>query len=107
MRGEVPCRDKKNPIYLHCIVMSERHRENAQTEQPIENGTQLNLSGYEIVRAQFFSTLSNPAMTISNGKMRFNSACLKKFGEQEYVELLPKLQMEEYNVLSDSRNRIP
>ena len=63
-------------------------RENAQTERPAENGTRLNLSGYEIVRAQFFSTLSNPAMTISNGKMRFNTACLKKFGDEEYVELL-------------------
>lgn len=64
------------------------YRENAQTERPAENGTRLNLSGYEIVRAQFFSTLSNPAMTISNGKMRFNTACLKKFGDEEYVELL-------------------
>lgn len=64
------------------------YRENAQTERPTENGTRLNLSGYEIVRAQFFSTLSNPAMTISNGKMRFNTACLKKFGDEEYVELL-------------------
>ena len=64
------------------------YRENAQTERPTENGMRLNLSGYEIVRAQFFSTRSNPAMTISNGKMRFNTACLKKFGEQEYVELL-------------------
>ena len=64
------------------------YRENAQTERSTENGMRLNLSGYEIVRAQFFSTRSNPAMTISNGKMRFNTACLKKFGEQEYVELL-------------------
>lgn len=64
------------------------YREKAQAEQPIESGTQLNLSGYEIVRAQFFSTLSNPAMTISNGKMRFNTACMKKFGDEEYVELL-------------------
>ena len=64
------------------------YRENAQTKRPTENGMRLNLSGYEIVRAQFFSTRSNPAMTISNGKMRFNTACLKKFGEQEYVELL-------------------
>ena len=64
------------------------YRENAQTERPAEKGTRLNLSGYEIVRAQFFSTLSNPAMTISNGKMRFNTACLKKFGDEEYVELL-------------------
>ena len=39
----------------------------------------LDLSGYEVVRAQYFATLQNPAMTISNGKLRFNTACLKKF----------------------------
>lgn len=38
----------------------------------------LNLTGYEVVRAQYFATLQNPAMTISNGKLRFNTACLKK-----------------------------
>lgn len=27
-------------------------------------------------------------MTISNGKLRFNTACLKKFEDVEYVELL-------------------
>ena len=48
----------------------------------------LNLSGYEVVRAQYFSTLQNPAMTISNGKLRFNTSCLKKFEDVEYVELL-------------------
>lgn len=29
-----------------------------------------------------------PAMTISNGRLRFNTACLKKFENVEYVELL-------------------
>ena len=48
----------------------------------------LELHGYEIVRAQYFSTLRNPAMTISNGKLRFNTACLQKFENVEYVELL-------------------
>ena len=48
----------------------------------------LDLAGYEVVRAQYFSTLRNPVMTISNGKLRFNTACLKKFEDVEYVELL-------------------
>ena len=39
----------------------------------------LDLTGYEIVRVQYFSTMQNPAMTISNGRLRFNTACLKKF----------------------------
>ena len=46
------------------------------------------LTGYEIVRVQYFSTMQNPAMTISNGRLRFNTACLKKFENVEYVELL-------------------
>jgi len=48
----------------------------------------LDLTGYEIVRIQYFSTMQNPAMTISNGRLRFNTACLKKFENVEYVELL-------------------
>lgn len=31
---------------------------------------------------------TDPAMTISNGRLRFNTACLKKFENVEYVELL-------------------
>ena len=34
----------------------------------------LDLTGYEIVRVQYFSTMQNPAMTISNGRLRFNTA---------------------------------
>ena len=48
----------------------------------------LDLTGYEVVRAQYFATLQNPAMTIYNGKLRFNAACMKKFEDVEYVELL-------------------
>ena len=59
-----------------------------EIEQETAEAAQLDLSGYEIVRAQFFSTMQNPALTISNGKMRFNTACLKKFKDVEYVELL-------------------
>lgn len=60
----------------------------AEIAQEAADAARLDLSGYEIVRAQFFSTIQNPALTISNGKMRFNTACLKKFQDVEYVELL-------------------
>ena len=46
------------------------------------------LSGFQIARAQFFSTRQNPAMTLSNGKLSFNTSCLRKFENVEYVELL-------------------
>lgn len=73
---------------------AEEYREASESvmqEKPTdatEVMNRLDLSGYEVVRAQYFSTLRNPAMTISNGKLRFNTACLKKFEDVEYVELL-------------------
>lgn len=46
------------------------------------------LDGFEVVRSQFFSTRTNPALNISGDKITFNTACLKKFRDVEYVELL-------------------
>ena len=46
------------------------------------------LDGFEIVRTQFFSTNDKPVMTIKDGRVSFNSICLKKFRDVEYVELL-------------------
>ena len=57
-------------------------------DNPVETGSKFDLSGYEIVRAQFFSTRLNPAMTISQGKITFNTACMKKLKDVEYVEIL-------------------
>lgn len=46
------------------------------------------LAGYHVVRAQMFSTWQSPALTISKGRLRFNVACLRRFEDVEYVELL-------------------
>ena len=54
----------------------------------IEYKAGLDMRGYEVVRSQYFSTTQNPAMTIADGKLCFNTACLKKFENVEYVELL-------------------
>ena len=51
-------------------------------------GPQLFMGGYKVVRADYFPSLDQLTMTISNGKLRFNTACLKKFEDVEYVELL-------------------
>ena len=48
----------------------------------------MNMTGYTTIRGEFFPTLSAPAMTITRGKLRFNTACLNKFQDVEYVELL-------------------
>ena len=46
------------------------------------------LSGFQVVRSQFFSTKRDAALTISHNNLSFNTACLKKFKHVEYVELL-------------------
>lgn len=51
-------------------------------------GKRLYMGGYEVVRADYFPSNERPAMTITNGKLRFNTACLKRFEDVEYVELL-------------------
>ena len=48
----------------------------------------LGFGNFQLVRAAFFPSNAYPSMTISNGKLRFNTACLKKFEDVEYVELL-------------------
>lgn len=60
--------------------------ETMETEKIIKS--HFDLSGYEVVRSQFFATRQNPALTITKGKLTFNTACLKKFENVEYVELL-------------------
>ena len=46
------------------------------------------LDGYKVVKSYFFSTASKPTMSIAKGQVRFNTVCLKKFEDVEYVELL-------------------
>ena len=52
------------------------------------DGKRINMGGYQMVRPDYFPSFERPSMTITNGKLRFNTACLKKFADVEYVELL-------------------
>ena len=65
-----------------------KHEDTNEFHAEQTNKSAFDLSGYEIVRAQFFSTRFDPAVTISSGKITFNTACMKKFENVEYVELL-------------------
>lgn len=60
----------------------------SQGAEPGDAKAPFSLPGYQVVRAQFFSTRYAPAMTISGDRLRFNTACLRKFEDVEYVELL-------------------
>ena len=56
--------------------------------ESVAAGKRLYMGNYEVVRADYFPSNERPFMTITNGKLRFNTACLKKFEDVEYVELL-------------------
>lgn len=53
-----------------------------------EKKEEVRKSNFQVVRAQLFSTRLYPAVTISKGRIRFNTACMKRFEDVEYVELL-------------------
>lgn len=53
-----------------------------------ENRKKLYMGNYRLVRSEYFPSSERPTMTMGNGKLRFNAACLKKFEDVEYVELL-------------------
>ena len=45
-------------------------------------------AGFQIVRMQMFSTFCSPAVRLSDTSIAFTTACMKKFADVEYVELL-------------------
>ena len=65
---------------------SESVKPDRKRSQP--RGKVIDLSGYQRVSASLFPSTDKPVLTITNGKMRFNTACVRKFQDVEYVELL-------------------
>lgn len=64
--------------------------ESVKSEEKITQprGKVIDLSGYQRVSASLFPSSDKPVLTITNGRMRFNTACVRKFRDVEYVELL-------------------
>ncbi|HCW23734.1 MAG TPA: recombinase family protein [Lachnospiraceae bacterium] len=45
-------------------------------------------SGYQIARTVYFSFAGKNVLTLQDGKIRFNTTCMKEFDDMEYVEIL-------------------
>ncbi len=69
------------------VTASQSAYEETEAQEP-KTAPASSLDGYRVVRAQMFNTQLYPALTISNGRLRFNTACLRRFGDVEYVEML-------------------
>ena len=57
-------------------------------DEIIEMGDDFDFEGYQVVRREFFAHLREPAVTFNNCKFYVNCACLNKFPETSYVQVL-------------------
>lgn len=57
-------------------------------DEIIDMGEDFDFEGFQVVRREFFAHLSEPAVTFNNFKFYVNSACLNKFPETDYVQVL-------------------
>ena len=58
-----------------------------QIEDQMENEP-INLAGYQVTRAEFFSHTREPAITIWDTHVKFNMACLRKFPGATHIQIL-------------------
>lgn len=57
-------------------------------DEIIELGDSWNLGQFEVVRREFFAHLRDPGITFTDSKFSVNKACLNKFPETDYVQVL-------------------
>ena len=59
-----------------------------ENEDYIELGDNFNFDGFQVVRREFFAHLREPSISFNNCKFSINTACLSKFPNTEYVQVM-------------------
>lgn len=59
-----------------------------KNDELLEMGTSFDFDGFQVVRREFFAHLNEPSISFNNYKFYVNTACLTKFPETEYVQVL-------------------
>ena len=54
-------------------------------EEPEE---EIDLKGFQVVRREFFAHTREPSIVFNDGKISVNTACVRRFPEVEYVQIL-------------------
>lgn len=86
LRGFVPVDRNWKGFSSSDYVAASKSVYEEEAQETTDNSSRL--ANFQVVRAQLFSTRLHPAVTISSGKIRFNTAYPKRFSDTEYVELL-------------------
>ena len=57
-------------------------------DEIIDMGDDFDFDGFQVVRREFFAHLTEPAVTFNSCKFYVNCACLNKFPDTDYVQVL-------------------
>ncbi len=88
LRGYVPIHKDWTGFTGGEYVAASQSACEAEVTTTGSGGKEIHMPNFKVVRGEYFPSLEKPALTIDNGRFRFNTACLKKFADVEYVELL-------------------
>ena len=58
------------------------------SDEIIELGEDFDFNDYQVVRREFFAHISEPSITFNNCKFSVNTACLNKFPDYDYAQVL-------------------
>lgn len=58
------------------------------TENVIEDTEEIILAGYQVTKAELFSHIKEPAVTVWENRIKFNMACLRRFPGVTHIQLL-------------------
>lgn len=59
-----------------------------KNDELLEMGASFDFDGFQVVRREFFAHLNEPSISFNNYKFYVNTACLTKFPNTEYVQVL-------------------
>ncbi|MDD4532670.1 MAG: hypothetical protein PHW22_04490 [Bacilli bacterium] len=59
-----------------------------KNDELLEMGASFDFDGFQVVRREFFAHLNEPSISFNNYKFYVNTACLTKFPETDYVQVL-------------------
>ena len=57
-------------------------------EHVVDETVEIDLAGYQVTKAEFFSHVTEPSVTIWNDRVKFNMACIRRFPGITHIQLL-------------------
>lgn len=70
-------------------ITSKAEKNKGKRPDPLDEETEeVDLKGFQVVRREFFAHTREPSIIFNDGKISVNTACVRKFADVEYVQIL-------------------